>query len=59
MHRLTAQSLYEAYGKSSNWLNYRGRRMPHWSMLPEDIRNHWESVARYVRSYIVPELGRH
>ena len=40
-----AKLLYEAYGASAEWKNYRGDPMPTWDALPENIQRHWRAVA--------------
>lgn len=41
-------SLYNAYGDSAGWKNFRGEPMPKWDDLPNEIQENWRAVARFV-----------
>ncbi len=35
------QIAYHAYGRSTNFRNFQGNKMPGWEELPEPIKNAW------------------
>lgn len=45
-----AQVAYEAYAKSTGWLNFLGARMPEWSALPDKIREAWRAASEAARA---------
>lgn len=40
-----AHVLYDAYGESAAWKNYRGDLIPTWSILAERLKKHWRATA--------------
>lgn len=47
-----AVELYRCYGDSADWKNYKGDKMPDYGDLPENIKKHWEEVAKYVNEIV-------
>jgi hypothetical protein len=41
-----AEEMYDAYGATTDYKNFRGDPMPAFGDLPEAIRNAWEAAAR-------------
>lgn len=43
---ITAEELYEAYGKSTNYKNFLDQPMPQWEALPDRIQTAWDAAAK-------------
>ncbi|NEA22602.1 hypothetical protein [Actinomadura bangladeshensis] len=43
-----ARTAYDAYGETTDHLNFRGEPMPAWEDLGEQIQNAWRAAARAV-----------
>lgn len=43
---ITAEELYEAYGESTNYVNFLDQPMPQWEALPERIQTAWDAAAK-------------
>lgn len=41
-----AQSMYKAYGETTEFKNYQGLPMPAWNDLTDKIRSAWEAAAK-------------
>ena len=41
----SAHIAYDAYGDSVEWKNFAGNPMPHWSDLPDRIKDAWRAAS--------------
>jgi hypothetical protein len=44
--------LYQAYGDSADWRNFRGDAMPTWPNLPDTTKEHWRAAAEALRGRV-------
>jgi hypothetical protein len=49
LDREGARIAYTAYGKVTDWKNFRGEPMPEFDDLPEPIREAWAAAAEAIR----------
>ena len=49
------QTAYNAYGATTDHLNYQGLPMPAWADLGDTIRQAWENAAAAVRDQVLSE----
>lgn len=47
-----AESIYIAYCNDSNWLSFKGEKLPEFKLTKEEIKKHWIEAAKAAEEFI-------